>query len=189
MSLLVDKRVVVHQIPKTGSAIIWQFLQDNNVRLSRVGDCVGAVAKIVSPNVALHNWCDVKLPSFMIARDPVDWWGSWYQFRKSKNWGSNRDCVAERCCADTFDEFVMRLAKHFPGLYSKIMKQFAEASTHIGRFETLEYDTVGFLRDHGFEVNTPFPHVHKQERESVGEKTAALIRDIESDYYKWEKSL
>lgn len=144
------RRCRVLRTPKTGSKWLTAALMSACRYCEDVGPGKGQGPK--GYHATLRNVGEVSdLATVAFVRHPATWYGSYWNHRVRLGWKPEEHEFDRFCAANSFTEFMKKALDRFPGYCSQQMAlwvgeaESSRAIEFVGRFESLEHDTVRFL--------------------------------------------
>lgn len=135
-------------LPKTGGMWVWHAVAAAGVRCE--------VPEPLNDQIRRNHNHDSLLEvdlgerfSVTFVRHPLDWWRSYWGYRMRAGWHAEH-AIDRVAASEDFNVFATRVAEHFPGHLSDLVRHFvgspAPAVDFVGRFEHLVDDTCAALR-------------------------------------------
>jgi hypothetical protein len=135
-----DKLLFVH-VPKTAGTWVTKAMEAAGVNVSQEASSIHA---------PFHELDRRGRFTFAFVRDPADWWGSMWRFRRNQGLREYKDHPYDRWLDLGFDVFMEQVIEIYPGRLSRTYDHhigaIEDSVDFIGRYETLVDDLVKALR-------------------------------------------
>jgi sulfotransferase famil protein len=185
-----SERLIFIHVPKTGGTWVNKAMKTAGLRLAPEGH---------SKHPFFYELDRRNRFAFGFVREPQDWWGSEWRFRRHQGYRDYTHHPYDRWLDLRFDEFMEQVIEHCPGwlsrLYDKHLGAVEDSVDFVGRYEHLEDDLVRALRLAGEEFDEGVVRGLRSTNESGGstwllpEVLQALMESEQSAYQRFYPEL
>lgn len=135
------ERLIFVHVPKTGGTWVNKAMTAAGLHLEQEG---------YSDHPFFYELDRRNRFSFAFVRDPLQWWGSEWRFRRNHDYRDLANHPYDRWLDLGFDRFIEQVIEHCPGFLSQMYDQhigtIVDSVDFVGRYETLADDLVKGLR-------------------------------------------